>query len=62
MQWKLLHLFQPRKEDKELIKDFDSLLKVVRLLFVTSSWGLRIFCLLWVRSPIPEIYSLYLVL
>ena len=44
----LSRLFGLQGEEEELMHDFESLLKVARLIFVTSQWPLRAFCVFWV--------------
>jgi hypothetical protein len=48
MSSKIKHLVGPQGEEEELIDHFDSLLKVTKLIGVTSTWWLRLFCIVWV--------------
>jgi len=48
MSCKIKHLIGPQGEEEELIDHFDSLLKVTKLIGVTSTWWLRLFCIVWV--------------
>ena len=54
MQAKLSRLPDVTSEEKNLIRNFDSLLKVGRLVYVTSHWWLRILCIFWVSHSIIE--------
>ena len=64
MQERIKGLFKSQEEEKELIDDFDSLLKVVRLTYVTTHWRLRLFCIIWVSrlflktTPCVYFYSI----
>lgn len=52
MSGKIKHLIGPQGEEEELIDHFDSLLKVTKLIGVTSTWRLRLFCIAWVSGPL----------
>ena len=57
MQQNALRLFTLQQKEKELIQKFDSILKVLQLICITSDWLLRLFCIVWVSSFILEITS-----
>ena len=57
MQGEILRWFDPHQEDKRLIRNFDSLLAVVRLARITSNWWLRLFCIVWVSDLLLETIS-----
>lgn len=50
MKGTILRLFDLQEEDKKLAQNFDSLLQVVQLTWVTRNWRLRLFCIVWVSS------------
>ncbi|KAL9009880.1 MAG: hypothetical protein Q9173_005127 [Seirophora scorigena] len=47
MGGKLSQTFASSGEEKELILELDSLLKVVRLIIISPKWSLRAFCIFW---------------
>lgn len=48
MRVTISRLFGANGEEEELIRCFDNLLEATRLIFVTSKWRLRAFCVFWV--------------
>lgn len=58
MSSKIKHLVDPQGEEEELIDHFDSLLKVAKLIGVTSTWWLRLFCIAWVScQPLKAVLN-----
>ncbi|KAL9630936.1 MAG: hypothetical protein Q9164_006165 [Protoblastenia rupestris] len=53
MRGDLSRLFGLQGEEQELMHGFDSLLKVARLILITSKWPLRAFCVFWLREIRP---------
>ncbi|KAL8962600.1 MAG: hypothetical protein Q9193_001015 [Seirophora villosa] len=47
MGGKLSQAFASTGEEKELILEMDSLLKVVRLIIISPKWSIRAFCIFW---------------